>query len=236
MENLAAFWDAVYAGNTQQYSWTQEVPETTLRLIADLNLPKQARIIDVGGGKSTLAAALIKPGYTDVTVLDISSVALEKTKAGLDSDADKVQWVQGNILDFKITKPYDLWLDRAAFHFLHSEAEIARYVQLASNGITEGGSILLSVFDRQGPETCSGLPVNRYRASELCKLFEHRFNLRRRVTELHYTPAGAEQSFLYTLFTRRPVNDIPVHTVLEETAVYKNPMAPHCSIVGGCCC
>ena len=179
-------------------SWTQSVPQTSLDLIEHSKLPKNAAIIDIGGGESHLVDHLLMLGYIDVSVLDISKNAIERSKQRLGSKADHVQWIEADIRSFKPTRAYSLWHDRAVFHFLTHEHEIAHYKQLIGGYVNH--TLIMSTFSLSGPLKCSGLPIKQYSAELLQDQFTPHVELLEAVEEKHHTPFGTTQDFICTRF------------------------------------
>jgi len=163
-------WEKVYSTKTpEEVSWTQQKPETSLALIRKSKIPKTANIIDIGGGDSKLVDWLLDEGYTNITVLDISGKALEKAKNRLGVKASKVTWIESNILDFKPVQHYDLWHDRAAFHFLTKPDDILKYQSVLNQCFVK--HLVVGTFSEKGPLKCSGLEINQYSAEGLSKVF-----------------------------------------------------------------
>ena len=151
-------WENVYeTKNSDQVSWTQEKPTTSLEYIRSFGLSKTAEIIDIGGGDSRLVDYLLVEGYQNITVLDISTKALEKAKERLGENATKVTWIVSDIIDFEPQKEYDIWHDRAVFHFLTTEAPIKKYTEIAKTGVN--GYLVIRTFSENGPLKCSGLAI-----------------------------------------------------------------------------
>lgn len=158
---IKSHWDNVYqTKHPNQVSWTQEKPKISLEIIHSFGLDKTAKIIDVGGGDSKLVDYLLEEGFENITVLDISAKALEKAQKRLGDKAKKVTWIVSDIMDFHPATAYDVWHDRAAFHFLTSEDQIAKYFDTARNAVT--GFLTIGTFSILGPEKCSGLPIKQY--------------------------------------------------------------------------
>lgn len=201
MDDRKIFWEHIYkCKSPQEVSWTQKVPETSLTLIRRCKLPRSAPIIDVGGGDSTLVDHLLAEGYNNITVLDISEKAIEKAKDRLGKRASQVRWITSDILDFTPPQRYQLWHDRATFHFLNVEEEITRYIQIASKNIT--GFLILATFSETGPEKCTGLPVHRYSESSLEAVLSYGFIKLDCMQEDHITPSHNKQNFLFCSFRR----------------------------------
>ena len=202
MENpLQQHWETVYkTKTTQQVSWTEEVPAQSLALITELNLPKDAAIVDIGGGDSKLVDHLLAQGYTNITVVDISAAALERAKVRLGDAAATVQWVVSDVLAFEPTQSFALWHDRAAFHFLTNPADVQRYLQLLEKNVA--GNVIIAAFSTEGPSKCSGLPVQQYSEGSMCSLMEGRFHKLKCDTVTHITPSAARQEFVYCGFSK----------------------------------
>lgn len=201
-QGLQEHWERIYQEKgPQDVSWTQEVPTPSLDLIKGLDLSSETRIIDLGGGDSKLVDHLLKEGYRDITVLDLSEKALEKASARLGEDARYVEWVASDVLDYAPKGAFDLWHDRATFHFLTDPEDVKRYRELVQNAVK--GYMLIGTFSDQGPEKCSGLPVQRYNEEEIEKLFSQEFELLRTWREDHITPGGTSQNFLFAGFKRK---------------------------------
>lgn len=195
-------WDNVYETKSpEQVSWTQEVPETSLALIRSFGLPGNARIIDVGGGDSKLVDCLLEEGFENVTVLDISAKALDKAKKRLGEKADKVRWVVADITEYIPDAPFDVWHDRAAFHFLTGEEQIARYMDTARQSVR--GYMAIGTFSVNGPPKCSGLEIKQYDRDGLAAATRNGFELLACHTEDHRTPFGTTQNFLFCSFRRK---------------------------------
>ena len=179
-------------------SWYRPHLERSLSLIESAAPLRNAAIIDVGGGESTLVDDLLARGYTNLTILDVSLTALAVTKDRLGKSAGSVQWICADVTQAPLpTHFYDVWHDRAVFHFLTTETQRKAYVETVENAVKPGGHIILSTFGPEGPTKCSGLTVVRYDADELHSEFGNRFRLIESFKELHQTPFGTIQPFLY---------------------------------------
>ncbi len=195
-------WETVYdTKNPDQVSWTQETPKTSLEFIRSFGLQKSAKIIDIGGGDSKLVDYLLDEGYTNITVLDISAKALEKAKIRLGEKAKKVKWIVCDITEFDPTMTFDLWHDRATFHFLTTHEQKRKYIETARKLVN--GFLTLGTFSKTGPEKCSGLEINQYDEDELSSTFKNGFDKIKCVTEDHQTPFGTKQNFLFCSFKRQ---------------------------------
>jgi SAM-dependent methyltransferase len=191
-------WEAVWSERPpEQLSWHQDSAERSFALItASLGRP-DAPIIDVGGGDSPLAGDLLRYGFSDLTVLDISQAALAQGRSRLGPFADAVTWVVADVTAFQPERTYQLWHDRAVFHFLTTEADRLRYTEAAALSVAPGGWLIVATFGLDGPEQCSGLPVQRHSSESLTAAFSPAFEPVDFTPEQHTTPAGVEQRFIY---------------------------------------
>ena len=197
-------WEKVYSTKAAtQVSWFQEHAAMSLQLITRHNVPLSAAIIDVGGGASTLVDDLLDAGYRQITVLDLSGAALATAQARLGERASLVQWREANVLEVELpAQGFDVWHDRAVFHFLTTEQERQAYVQQVLRAVKPGGLVIVATFAEDGPTQCSGLPVMRYDANDLHTQFGAPFATLGHEKESHMTPGGNEQKFVYC-FCRR---------------------------------
>lgn len=202
MNDRRSHWEQVF-GTKQPHevSWTQDVPQTSLDFIHGLNLPKDAAIIDIGGGDSKLVDYLLREGFTALTVLDISETAIERAKARLGADAAKVNWIVSDILTFQPPRHYDLWHDRAAFHFLTSQPEVDTYLAIARQAINK--YLIMGTFSDLGPLKCSMLEVHRYSDIELEQTLDRDFKKIKCINTDHITPFQTIQNFTFCSFRRR---------------------------------
>ncbi|HMF41478.1 MAG TPA: class I SAM-dependent methyltransferase [Polyangia bacterium] len=191
-------WESVYqARQPDQVSWYRPHLETSLRFIDAAGLGPEAAIIDVGGGASTLVDDLLSRGYVNVTVLDVSPTAIAAAKARLGERAGRVHWLAADITRAELpARAYDLWHDRAVFHFLRDATDRQRYVAAVRRSVKPGGRVLVATFGPEGPTRCSGLEVVRYGADELRAQFGDDFQPVESATEIHTTPRGAAQQFV----------------------------------------
>jgi 2-polyprenyl-3-methyl-5-hydroxy-6-metoxy-1,4-benzoquinol methylase len=202
MLDYKAHWEKVYATKTpEEVSWTQAHPKSSLKLVQDAANSKESIIIDIGGGDSVLVDYLLVDGYTDITVLDISKHALDRAARRLGEKASLVNWIESDIRDFTPSKTYDIWHDRAVFHFLTDAAEIQNYANLVAKFVK--GDMIIATFSTDGPKRCSGLDVHQYDIKSLCALFNSVFDLVESFTEDHITPFDTKQNFLFARFKRR---------------------------------
>ena len=189
-------WDKIYSTKTlQEVSWYQPVPKISLELILSLKLSKDSPIIDVGGGDSFLVDSLLNEGYTDLTVLDISKVAIERAKIRLAKNANKINWIVSDIINFFPERKYSIWHDRAVFHFLRKEKEINSYLKSLNNGTATDGRLVLGTFAENGPIRCCALDVKRYSFNDLEKKIGDKFLIEKMINSIHQTPFKTEQSF-----------------------------------------
>jgi len=197
--NVEAHWEAVFRSKAPDgVSWYRPHLEVSLELIARHAPSRSASIIDVGAGESTLVDDLLASGYGAVTILDVSKTAIEETKKRLGPAAERAQWIVGDITQVSLpSEGYDLWHDRAVFHFLIDPDQRRRYVQTVLQAVRPGGHVIVSTFGPEGPAKCSGLEVMRYDADALHGEFGGRFRVEESSKELHRTPWGTAQQFVY---------------------------------------
>jgi SAM-dependent methyltransferase len=200
----AAHWQGTYAERTPaEMSWTEAVPATSLELIAEAAPPEDAAILDLGGGRSRLAGELLAAGHTDVTVADISSTALERARAELGAAAERVRWVEADVRDHDFGRRFDLWHERAVFHFMVDEEDRAGYLATLRRSLRPGGDLIVATFGPQGPTECSGLPVARYDAEALARTLGTDYRVLSSRLVDHTTPRGKAQQFSYVHLRRR---------------------------------
>lgn len=194
-------WEQVYSTKSiSGVSWFQEHAQQSVQLIQQAGLARDVGIIDVGGGASTLVDDLLNEGYANVTVLDLSEAALAASKSRLGHLSGDVSWLVGDITRVELPQhAYDVWHDRAVFHFLTAPADREAYVQAVLRAVKPGGHVIVATFAEDGPDKCSGLPVMRYSADRLHAEFGAPFTLLRQEREEHNTPAGTVQKFIYCL-------------------------------------
>ncbi|MFH1816062.1 MAG: class I SAM-dependent methyltransferase [Pseudomonadota bacterium] len=197
-------WEDVYASKApDSVSWFQPHAQHSLDLIARAGIGLDAAIIDVGGGASTLVDDLLARGHTDLSVLDLSATALHAAQARLGDAAARVKWIEADITTVELPpRRFDLWHDRAVFHFLTDSAQRDAYVATVLRAVKPGGHVIVAAFAEDGPERCSGLQVMRYGANALHAQFGARFELLEHSREVHHTPTGVVQQFVYC-FCRR---------------------------------
>jgi SAM-dependent methyltransferase len=196
-------WQKVYTSKGEnEVSWFQESPAPSLELIERAGANPASEIIDIGGGASRLVDALIERGFSAVTVLDLSEAALATAKARLGARADQVRWVAGDVTIWDPRQSYDIWHDRAAFHFLTEARDRAAYLSRLRQAVRPGGHAIIATFALDGPERCSGLPVMRYDAASLGEALGEDFALVETRRHLHTTPWQSAQQFQFSIFRR----------------------------------
>ena len=204
--DMRAHWERVYTRTpVDRVGWYRPHLDTSLRLIEELDLSTDAHIIDVGGGASTLVDDLLAMGFTRITVLDISPTALAIAKQRLGNRARQVQWLEGDITTISLPQAhYDVWHDRAVFHFLVDPVQREQYLQRLRHALKPGGHLIIATFSPAAPPKCSGLPVERYTLDRLRDVLGGAFEVRAWREEEHITPGGVHQPYLYACFYYRP--------------------------------
>ena len=201
---LEDHWQNVYdKKNENEVSWYQNSPKLSLEFVKSLNLSLDAEIIDIGAGESRLVDNLLEMGFVNLSVLDISSKSIEKTKKRLGLKSKLVNWIVSDINNFNPTKKYDLWHDRAAFHFLKDSVEIDNYVKLVKSSLHNQGNLIIATFSENGPLKCSGLEVSRYSENSISDLFNNDFELIKSQKSIHKTPFSTSQEFLFSKFKKK---------------------------------
>ena len=196
-------WEGVWATrSTTEVSWYEREPATSLRVIGALGLGVSAPIVDVGAGASSLVDCLLAEGFRDLTVVDVSPRVLDEVEARLGDRAAAVTFVVHDVLTWEPDRRFDLWHDRAVFHFLVDITDQDRYVRLAAQAVQRGGAVVVAGFAEDGPPSCSGLPVCRRSASDLAATFKPFFTPITHEREEHVTPAGTVQPFTWTTLRR----------------------------------
>jgi trans-aconitate methyltransferase len=200
--NRRNHWETVYeTKQPNEVSWTQENPKTSLDFIRETNWDKSAKIIDIGGGDSKLIDYLLEEGYENLTVLDISSKALERAKTRLGDKADRVTWIVSDITEFVPDTTYDIWHDRATFHFLTTEEQINKYLVITQKWIS--GFLIVGTFSDKGPTKCSGLEIKQYTETALENQFNKNFEKLKCSIEDHKTPFETIQNFVFCMFRKK---------------------------------
>lgn len=201
-ENYKNHWENVYEiKNPDEVSWTQKIPQTSLDLIEKAAKDKSSKIIDIGGGDSNLTDFLLEKGFKNISVLDISAKALEKAKERLGTQAENVDWIATNVTEFEPNTTYDIWHDRAAFHFLTREDEIKKYAEIVKNAVSD--TLIIGTFSVNGPQKCSGLQISQYDKEKLNAIFSQDFELVKSFTEDHITPFNTVQNFIFCQFKKK---------------------------------
>lgn len=201
MESKKEHWEKVYASKQpHEVSWTQELPKTSLDFIHSFNLSKSVSIIDIGGGDSKLVDYLLDEGFENISVLDISENAIERAKQRLGERAKKVNWIVSDILEFNPTMNYDIWHDRATFHFLLTTTEIKLYLKIARETVDK--FMIIGTFSKNGPKRCSMLDVHQYNEHEMQRQLQNGFEKIKCISENHITPFNTVQNFLFCSFKR----------------------------------
>ncbi|MCP4186911.1 MAG: methyltransferase domain-containing protein [Gammaproteobacteria bacterium] len=196
-------WERVYKEKSHlEVSWYQGKPMTSLSLIKNLSLDKNDRLVDIGGGASTLIDCLLDEGFENCTVLDISDFALELAKKHLGKKSASVNWRAEDVIDFAPEFSYTLWHDRAVFHFLTDRQDREKYKKVLASSVSTGGYVIIAAFALAGPTKCSGLDIVRYDAQKMEDELGPRFNLVDEKTETHITPSGVEQLFGFYVFRK----------------------------------
>ena len=203
-KKLEEHWENVYSNKKEnEVSWYQKYPDKSIELIKSLNINLNSSIIDIGAGESRLVDSLLEMGYKNIDVLDISRTAIEKAKKRLGDKSLLVNWIVSDVNNFVPKKKYDLWHDRAAFHFLKKNNHIKNYISLTNNSITTNGKLILATFSSNGPMKCSGLDVTRYSKESLIKEFKNHFTLSNSFITSHLTPFNTFQEFLFISFKKK---------------------------------
>jgi len=208
-------WDGVYATTpSTEVSWYERDPVTSLRLIEEVADGPSVAVVDVGAGASLLVDGLLAHGFTDLTVLDVSERALSEVRGRLGKGVQRVTFVSQDVLTWNPEREYDIWHDRAVFHFLTEPTDRSRYVEIAQSLIRSGGCLVLATFAEDGPEQCSGLRVARYSAQDLAETFSESFSLIHSEREEHITPRGVVQPFTWVVLQRTepPVLMVRAHS------------------------
>lgn len=204
MSDKKEHWEKVFATKQEtEVSWYQQKPQTSINFFIENNIPKEAKIIDIGGGDSYLIDNLLEMGYKNLFLLDISANAIERIKNRLGVKAEKVTFIVSDVIDFQPEITFDVWHDRASFHFLTTENDIASYKKLVANFIEEDGFLFLGTFSENGPLKCSGLEITQYSEAKFEAIFRSDFNKINCFTENHQTPFDTIQNFIFCTFKKK---------------------------------
>jgi SAM-dependent methyltransferase len=196
-------WENIYqTKENKEVSWYQPIPVTSLNFLQQFNIPITAKIIDVGGGDSFLVDHLLDLGYQDITILDISELALDRAKQRLSDRATKVKWIVADAATFKPTEKYDFWHDRATFHFLTKDQEIENYVDTVQQSISTTGILVIGTFSELGPGKCSGIEITQYSETTMTNLLRKFFEKIKCITVDHRTPFDTLQNFIFCSFRK----------------------------------
>jgi SAM-dependent methyltransferase len=203
MFDRIAHWEGVYSTKGEkEVSWFQEDPAISVELIKQTNATRDSAIIDIGGGASRLVDALLNDGYRDITVLDLSTTALELARKRIGPASAQVAWIVADVTTWRPARQYEVWHDRAAFHFLNDPDDRRAYLTCLRAAMAPGGQVIIGTFALDGPEKCSGLPVQRYDSNNLAEQLGSSFALAETRVEIHRTPWNSNQSFQFSRFRR----------------------------------
>lgn len=204
MGNIKEHWETVFSTKKEnEVSWYQSKPETSINFFIKNKISKDANIIDIGGGDSYLIDYLLDLGYENLYLLDISDKAIERIKKRLGEKASKVNFIVSNILDFETEIKFDVWHDRASFHFLTKPEEIEKYKSKVIEFTNQKANLFIGTFSENGPKKCSGLEISQYTAASLKNLFGREFTITDSFTENHKTPFDTEQNFVFCSFVKK---------------------------------
>ena len=204
MEDKKAHWENIFSTKSEkELSWFQENPETSIKFVKELDLPKNAKIIDIGGGDSHFIDTLLDLGFTNLYLLDISAKAIARIKKRLGKKSENVNFIVSDILDFDSEITFDFWHDRASFHFLITENEIKKYSEIVSKSVVKGGKMIMSTFSENGPKKCSNLAITPYSETKMNAVFEDDFDTINCFTEDHKTPFDTIQNFIFCSFNKK---------------------------------
>lgn len=196
-------WEIVHEENgPQDVSWFQQTPRASLAWFDELKIPREARVLDVGCGQWGLAPALVERGYTRVSALDLSAAALRRARDEMGKAGEAIEWIEGDALELTVDTPFDVWHDRAVLHFFTTTTDIERYAASVRRNLTSRGHAILATFARDGPESCSGLPVLRHGPDSIAEALGPEFELVASLHEKHVTPWGTPQSFQWAVLRR----------------------------------
>jgi len=201
--NKKYHWESVYKKHSStEVGWYQVYPGRSLKLINETGAGTDGSIIDIGGGTSTLAVHLLDQGYKQVTVLDLSGNAIEKAKLQLGEKSNRIHWIEADVTKYSFIEKYDIWHDRAVFHFLTEAEDREGYKNSLNQALRLNGHLIISTFSLDAPSKCSGLPVVRYNSDALQNEFGNNFTMVEAFAEDHVTPSGVKQNFIFCRFIR----------------------------------
>jgi ubiquinone/menaquinone biosynthesis C-methylase UbiE len=202
--NRKAHWENVFKTKSlDEVSWYEVVPETSLSFFKESNISKSAKIIDIGGGDSFLVDNLLRLGYKDITVLDISDAALDRAKLRLKDKSKHVKWIVADVANFSPPENYDFWHDRAAFHFLTDKQSIDNYVETVQKSLNKNGNLVIGTFSENGHKKCSGLDIKQYSEATMNNQFKKYFDLVKCFDIDHKTPFDTSQNFVFCWFKKK---------------------------------
>lgn len=197
-------WENVFATKQEtEVSWYQNTPKTSIQFFINHKIPKDAKIIDIGGGDSYLIDSLLNLGYTNLYLLDISENAINRIKKRLGKKANQVTFIVSDILDFEPENTFDVWHDRASFHFLISKDDIIKYNAIVTHAINKNGYLFMGTFSEKGPIKCSGLEISQYNQTSIDSVFKDDFNMIDCFNEDHKTPFDTIQNFIFCCFNKK---------------------------------
>jgi ubiquinone/menaquinone biosynthesis C-methylase UbiE len=202
--NRKDHWERVYQKlSPGEVGWYQAYPKWSLKLIGNASIGTDLSIIDVGGGTSGLSEHLLDRGYRNLTVLDISGNSIDRAKSRLGEKSHEIKWVEADITSHEFKAQYDIWHDRAVFHFLTNTEDRRKYIAALNQALKPNGQLIMATFSLDAPPKCSGLPVVRYSPETLQKELGHNFNPVETALEKHVTPSGVLQDFIFCRFIKR---------------------------------
>ncbi len=197
-------WEKVYSTKAdKEVGWFQQNPEVSLQIIQKYAQSFDDSIIDIGGGNSYLVKNLFELGYLNLTVLDISKAALERSKNKFEDGGIRISWIESDILKYHANNFHNIWHDRALFHFLTKDSEKNKYAEIAANNIKQNGYLILGTFSTTGPKSCSGLPIIQYSKENFNDIFSNDFEIIECFEDIHITPSGNPQNFIWAVFKRQ---------------------------------
>lgn len=204
MKDPKSHWENIYSEKEfEDTSWFQEKPEISLNIIQSLGLSKKAPILDVGGGDSYLGDHLLELGYKNISVLDISETAIQKAKERLGEKSEQVNWICSDVTEYNFKQEFEVWHDRATFHFLTEDSRVKSYISKLKTSLISGGYFILGTFSENGPDKCSGIEIRKYSSKDMHELFEKDFEIVRLENLDHKTPWDAVQNFTFGLFRKK---------------------------------